>query len=402
MVEDKKRKVDSAVSLHNYGLECDETEAWIKEKTRVIESTQDLGNDLAAVITIQRKLFGMERDLAAIEAKLTFLKEEAEQLAHDHPENAVDILAHRRELDTAWDRLRKTLKDREDSLGEVSKLQTFLQDMDDFQSWLFKTQKAVASEEIPTSLQEAEELLSRHNTVREDINNHEEDYHRVRDTGAQVIQGQEDDPQYQQLEQRLKGLDRGWYELQKMWDSRKHFLDQGLGFQQFLRDGKAVEAILNNQDTSYDEARNLHSKWLKHQAFMAELASNKDWLNKVDQEGQELMESKPEFEPIVKERLAQLHELWDKLESTTQEKDRLLFDANRSELFDQSLADMKKWLAGLQQQLQSGDEDVKDLTNANILLKKHQVCMVLRTWSIFFMLSAFSLWRFFLILACPI
>uniref|UniRef100_A0A8C9ZMQ2 Spectrin beta chain n=1 Tax=Sander lucioperca TaxID=283035 RepID=A0A8C9ZMQ2_SANLU len=463
---DKKRKVDSAVSLNNYGLECDETGTWIKDKTRVIESTQDLGNDLAAVMTIQRKLFGMERDLAAIETKLNFLRKEADQLAKDHPENADDILARRGELDAAWDTLRKTLKDREDSLGEVSKLQTFLQDMDDFQSWLFKTQKAVASEEMPATLPEAEGQLSLHDAVREDINNHEEDYHRVRDTGAQVTQGQEDDPQYQQLEQRLKGLDRGWVELQKMWDSRKTFLDQGLGFQQFMRDARQLgwgresfekhedfvstmeanedkidgalqggqrlvdsnnlysgkmqdkmdsirdrhdknkrraqevseklrdnrdlqhflqntqdltvwinEKMLTAQDTSYDEARNLHSKWLKHQAFMAELASNKDWLNKVDQEGQELMDSKPEFEPIVKERLATLHELWDKLESTTQEKARLLFDANRSELFDQSITDMKKWLQGLQQQLQSGDEDVKDLTKANILLKKHQVCV---------------------------
>lgn len=247
MVEDKKRKVDSAMSLHNYGLECDETDAWIRDKTRVIESTQDLGNDLAAVMTIQRKLFGMERDLAAIEAKLTFLRAEADQLARDHPESARDILARMKELEDVWDTLRKTLKDREDSLGEVSKLQTFLQDMDDFQSWLFKTQKAVASEEMPESLPEAEEELSLHDAVREDINNHEEDYHRVKDTGAQVTQGQEDDPQYQQLAQRLQGLDRGWHELQKMWDSRKAFLDQGLGFQQFLRDGKAVEAILNNQ-----------------------------------------------------------------------------------------------------------------------------------------------------------
>uniref|UniRef100_A0A3B4FBW8 Spectrin beta chain n=2 Tax=Pundamilia nyererei TaxID=303518 RepID=A0A3B4FBW8_9CICH len=484
MVEEKKKKVDSALSLHNYGLECDETEAWIRDKTRVIESTQDLGNDLAAVMTIQRKLFGIERDLAAIDDKLNFLRKEADQLAQDHPENAADILARRGKLDAAWDMLKNTLKDREDSLGEVSKLQTFLQDMDDFQSWLFKTQKAVASEEMPATLPEAEEQLSLHDAVREDINNHEEDFHRVRDTGAQVTQGQEDDPQYQQLDQRLKGMDRGWYELQKIWDSRKNFLDQALGFQQFLRDGKAVEAIINNQeytlahidkpdtlagaekalkkhedfvstmeanedkidgalqggqrlvdnnnlysgkvqekmgsiqqrhdknkrraeevseklrdnrdlqhflqntqdltvwinekmltaqDTSYDEARNLHTKWQKHQAFMAELASNKDWLNKVDQEGQELMEFKPEFEPIVTEELAKLHELWDKLESTTQEKARLLFDANRSELFDQSLADMKKWLGELQQQLQSGEEDVKDLTKANILLKNHQM-----------------------------
>lgn len=45
------------------------------------------------------------------------------------------------------------------------------------------------------------------------------------------------------------------------------------------------EKMLTAQDTSYDEARNLHSKWLKHQAFMAELASNKGWLDKVDQVG---------------------------------------------------------------------------------------------------------------------
>uniref|UniRef100_A0A671MKR6 Spectrin beta chain n=1 Tax=Sinocyclocheilus anshuiensis TaxID=1608454 RepID=A0A671MKR6_9TELE len=483
MVEDKKHKVDSALSLHNYDLECDETESWIKEKTRVIESTQDLGNDLAAVITIQRKLFGMERDLAAIQDKLDFLRNEAQELVKDHPENASDILARQKELDAAWDTLKRTLKNREDSLGEVSKLQTFLQDMDDFQAWLFKTQKAVASEDMPDGLPEAEHFLSLHDAVRADMDSHEEDYHRVRDTGAAVIQGQEDDPQYQQLEQRLDGLDKGWDELHKMWDSRKSFLDQGLGFQQFMRDAKQAEAILNNQeyilahidkpdtldgaemalkkyedfvttmdaneekilstpetgqrlvdsgnlyservkdkicsiedrsnrdkakevsgklkdnrelqhflqntqdltlwinekmltaqDTSYDEARNLHSKWQKHQAFMAELASNKDWLHNIDKEGQKLMESKPEFEPIVTDRLAKLHELWDKLESTTQEKARLLFDANRSELFDQSLADLKKWLAKLQQQLQGDvDEEVKDLTSANILLKKHQV-----------------------------
>uniref|UniRef100_A0A671Q5W0 Spectrin beta chain n=1 Tax=Sinocyclocheilus anshuiensis TaxID=1608454 RepID=A0A671Q5W0_9TELE len=488
MVEDKKHKVDSALSLHNYDLECDETESWIKEKTRVIESTQDLGNDLAAVITIQRKLFGIERDLAAIQDKLDFLRNEAQKLVKDHPENASDIFARQEELDAAWDTLKRTLKNREDSLGEVSKLQTFLQDMDDFQAWLFKTQKAVASEDMPDGLPEAEQFLSLHDAVRADMDAHEEDYHCVRDTGAAVIQGQEDDPQYQQLEQRLVGLDKGWDELHKMWDSRKSFLDQGLGFQQFMRDAKQAEAILNNQeytlahidkpdtldgaekalkkhedfvttmdvneekifstletgqrlvdsgnlyservndkmgsiedrynknrdkakevsgklkdnrelqhflqntqdvsnltlwinekmltaqDTSYDEARNLHSKWQKHQAFMAELASNKDWLHNIDKEGQELMESKPEIEPIVMDRLAKLHELWDKLESTTQEKARLLFDANRSELFDQSLADLKKWLAELQQQLQGDvDEEVKDLTSANILLKKHQM-----------------------------
>ena len=45
--------------------------------------------------------------------------------------------------------------------------------------------------------------------------------------------------------------------------------------------------MLTAQDMSYDEARNLHSKWLKHQAFMAELQSNKEWLDKIDKVGQQ-------------------------------------------------------------------------------------------------------------------
>ena len=36
------------------------------------------------------------------------------------------------------------------------------------------------------------------------------------------------------------------------------------------------------RDTSRDETQKLHKKWLKHQAFMAELAQNKEWLDKIE------------------------------------------------------------------------------------------------------------------------
>lgn len=45
------------------------------------------------------------------------------------------------------------------------------------------------------------------------------------------------------------------------------------------------EKMLTAQDVSYDEARNLHTKWQKHQAFAAELASNKGWLDKMGKVG---------------------------------------------------------------------------------------------------------------------
>lgn len=40
--------------------------------------------------------------------------------------------------------------------------------------------------------------------------------------------------------------------------------------------------MLMARDSSRDETQKLHKKWLKHQAFMAELAQNKEWLDKIE------------------------------------------------------------------------------------------------------------------------
>uniref|UniRef100_A0A8C6XDR7 Spectrin beta chain n=1 Tax=Naja naja TaxID=35670 RepID=A0A8C6XDR7_NAJNA len=482
LVDIKKDALISALSIQNYHLECNETKSWIREKTKVIESTQELGNDLAGVIALQRKLTGMERDLVAIEAKLTDLQKEAEKLESEHPDQARAILSRLAEINDVWEEMKTTLKNREESLGEASKLQQFLRDLDDFQSWLSRTQTAIASEDMPNTLMEAEKLLTQHENIKNEINNYEEDYQKMRDIGEMVTQGQTD-AQYMFLHQRLQALDTGWNELHKMWENRQNLLSQSHAYQLFLRDTKQAEAFLNNQeyvlahtempttlegaeaaikkqedfmttmdaneekinavvetgrrlvsdgninsdkiqekvdsiddrhkknrevasellmrlkdnrdlqkflqdcqelslwinekmltaqDMSYDEARNLHSKWLKHQAFMAELGSNKEWLDKIQKEGMQLIAEKPETEAIVKEKLTSLHQMWQVLESTTQTKAQRLFDANKAELFTQSCADLDKWLNGLESQIQSDDYG-KDLTSVNILLKKQQV-----------------------------
>uniref|UniRef100_A0A671WL04 Spectrin beta chain n=1 Tax=Sparus aurata TaxID=8175 RepID=A0A671WL04_SPAAU len=482
LVDQKKDSLNSALGVQNYHLECNETKSWIKEKTKVIESTQELGNDLAGVMALQRKLTGMERDLAAIEDKLGDLGKEADRLASEHTEQSDAIKGRLAEITGVWDEMKDTMKNREESLGEASKLQQFLRELDDFQSWLSRTQTAIASEDMPNTLTEAEKLLAQHEGIKNEIRNYEEDYQKMRDMGEMVTQDQTD-AQYMFLRQRLQALDTGWNELHKMWENRQNLLSQSHAYQLFLRDTKQAEAFLNNQeyvlahtempttlegaeaaikkqedfmttmdaneekinavvdtgrrlvtdgnisaeriqekvdsiderhkknraaasdlltrlkdnrdlqkflqdcqelslwinekmltaqDMSYDEARNLHSKWLKHQAFMAELQSNKEWLDKIDTEGKALMAEKPETEAMVKEKLASLKTMWEDLESTTQTKAKCLFDANKAELFTQSCADLDKWMAGLDGQLQSDDYG-KDLTSVNILLKKQQI-----------------------------
>ncbi|KAG9481099.1 hypothetical protein GDO78_010379 [Eleutherodactylus coqui] len=481
MVANKRKAIDSALGLHNYGVEIEETNHWILEKIRVVESIQDLGDDLAAVMSIQRKLYGIETDLKAIEAKLINLQEEAKQLANENPDHAQDIYDKLIDINNVWQDLQKALQNQEDSLGESSKLQKFLVDLFDFETWLYKAQQSTASEDTPTSLPEAEQLYYNHLALKDDMEHHEPDVHDIVDTGKRVTSGQTD-PQYQQLEQRVKDLEVGWKDLHTMWSNREHFLAQCFEFQKFLKDVKQSEAILSNQeytlahtelpstlqasrnrlkkhedflttmanneekiagtinnavklnedmnifadkalekagslrdryavnvdkanevltllknhvdlqdfvedcdeftlwineklltaqDTSYEEARNLHSKWLKHQAFKAEIDSNKDRLQKIDQKGQQLAQSKPQFAPVVSDKLSTLHDQWNKLESTTLKKEQTLFDAHRSELYEQRFTDIATWINDIEMQVTSDDYG-KDLTSVNILLNKHK------------------------------
>ena len=43
------------------------------------------------------------------------------------------------------------------------------------------------------------------------------------------------------------------------------------------------EKMLTAKDATYDNARSLHSKWQKHQAFAAELLANKDRLENLEE-----------------------------------------------------------------------------------------------------------------------
>uniref|UniRef100_A0A8C4HVK3 Spectrin beta chain n=1 Tax=Dicentrarchus labrax TaxID=13489 RepID=A0A8C4HVK3_DICLA len=377
LVDQKKESLNSALGVQNYHLECNETKSWIKEKTKVIESTQELGNDLTGVMALQRKLTGMERDLAAIEDKLGDLRGEAQRLAEEHPDQAKAITGRLAEITAVWEEMKNTLKNREDSLGEARKLQQFLRELDDFQSWLSRTQTeyVLAHTEMPTTLEGAEAAIKKQEDFMTTMDANEDKINGVVEAGRRLAS--DGNVNAERIQERVASIDDRHKKNREAAVELLMRLKDNRDLQKFLQDCQELslwinEKMLTAQDMTYDEARNLHSKWLKHQAFMAELQSNKEWLDKIQKDGTLLVSEKPETEAVVKERLSALHAMWEELECTTQTKAQCLFDANKAELFTQSCADLDKWMGGLEGQIQSDDYG-KDLTSVNIMLKKQQM-----------------------------
>ncbi|ERE61960.1 spectrin beta chain, brain 3-like protein, partial [Cricetulus griseus] len=136
-------------------------------------------------------------------------------------------------------------------------------------------------------------------------------------------------------------------------------------------DGWIHEKMLMARDGTREDSHKLHKLWLRHQAFMAELAQNKEWLEKIEREGQQLMQEKPELAASVRKKLGEIRQCWAELESTTQAKARQLFEASKADQLVQSFAELDKRLLHMESQLQDVDPG-GDLATVNSQLKKLQ------------------------------
>ncbi|KAI1232632.1 Spectrin beta chain, partial [Lamprotornis superbus] len=431
LVSERRRAVGSALRLLNYNLESEETQKWLRSKARAVEATAELGRDLAGVLATQRKLYGIERELAVAQDRLAALRSQAERLAEERPEAATEVAQKLAVATSAWDELQAALAERAASLGEAGQLRSFLQDLDDFQAWLFGAQKAVAAvDEVPASLGEAEEMLQRHETARRDAEEHAGAFAALTEAGERVLGGQTD-PEYEGLRQRLGGVKDGWAALGKMAEARKRFLTQCRNFQEFLRDTKQAEILLTKQEytlshlelpsTLEGSAAALHcfqnfradvesnakkvpevvaggTKLVAEENIFAEKISEKcrtlqerhgavmdkveeaaglmqdnhdlqTFLQSCREEGTELATRKPQYGMVVMQRLEELRRRWAELRGAAEDKGRQLFEAERSALYARSYGELESWLGRAQEELRHA-EKVKDLTATNLLLKR--------------------------------
>ena len=483
LVDKKREDLSSTFGVQTFHIECNETISWIQDKIRIVQSTEDLGRDLGGVMTMQRRLSGLERDMAAIQSKLDQLESEASKLEKDHPEDAKDIRSKVGQINSVWYELKEILRRREESMGEAAELQKFLRDLDHFSAWLTRTQTLVASEDIPNTLNEAEQLLNQHQTIKEEIDRYGPDYAQMKEYGHRVIRDADTtDPQYIFLRERLNALDDGWNELDQMWHQKKNMLTEAMQYQMFARDSNQAEVLLNHQeaylarerelkaksfddveglikkhedfvttmsanedkiqgvcsfaqrlcqenhylgdrilsrasiindryaanrqsalemhekleeslkyfqfiqdcddlkewldmkslqaeDDTYRDTANIHTKYLRHQAFQAEILSNKERLVALKQHAEQLKSEHRQIldENLLDQRINELDDLWIRLENITREKGERLFDANRSKLFQQSITNLDEFMLNIEKHLYAGETTSTDQPDSQLL-----------------------------------
>ncbi|KAM9453540.1 spectrin beta chain, non-erythrocytic 4-like isoform 6-T6 [Salvelinus alpinus] len=360
--------------LQQFIQDLDSFLTWLVQ-TQTAAASDELPNALEEAERLINRHAALKEEIGRYEEDYERLQAVNELLeAEEAPLPYAALQQWLQKLDVGWNKLLEMWESRREVLVQAHIFHLFLRDVKQAEAFLNNQESALAHVELPTTVETVEAAIKKHKdfTTTMELN-----LHRIKaviEAGESLIS--QSNIYSDRIKERVDTLaNRGNQnrELAQQWLER---LNGQWGLQRLLQDCHELgdwvaEKMLMARDTSRDETQKLHKKWLKHQAFMAELAQNKEWLEKIEREGQQLIQEKPELSPVVRRKLGEIRECWQDLESTTQAKARQLFEANRADLLVQSYTSLDHRLHQLEGQLCYVDQG-QDLTSVNKQLKKLQ------------------------------
>lgn len=368
----RQEKLGGAQEIQRFNRDADETIVWIAEKDAML-STDDYGRDLASVQTLQRKHDGIERDLAALEEKVTALSGEADKLAEERPDQAGDIQDKQHEMVNNWEQLRNKALNRKQKLDDSYYLHRFLSDYRDLVSWIHDMKTIIAADETAKDVAGAEALLERHQEHKGEIDAREDSFHSTAEAGQKLLES--DHYAVEEVKEKLVTLANEKTSVLELWEERRILYEQCMDLQLFYRDTEQAdtwmtkqEAFLDNEDLG-DSLDSVEALIKKHEDFEKSLAAQEEKIKILDEFATKLIENEHYAADDVAARRDTLLQRRNALHECSQIRRVRLEDSYRYQMFERDCDETKIWIN--EKLKAASDEGYLDPTNLQGKVQKH-------------------------------
>ncbi|CAH3114647.1 unnamed protein product [Porites lobata] len=369
----RQKRLAGAQQIHSFYRDADETKNWINEKDKVL-SSDDYGKDLASVNALLRKHEALERDLAAVEDKVTALGQESAQLQEAYPDSADDIAAKQDEIVTAWGNLKDKSAVRKTRLEDSYRLQRFIGDYRDHISFINEMKVLIQSDELAKDVASAESLLERHQEHKGYIDAQEDGFKKFADDGEELLNSNH--YASDEIKDKLASLESEKLELLELWEKRRVQFEQCMELQLFNRDCEHANATMTKQeafladDNLGDSLDGVEALIRKHEDFDKSFAAQAEKVNSIDEYANRLIDSNHYASDEVREKRDGILERRQNIEELSKARRAKLEESRKLQQFERDADEVKSWI---NEKLKTAcDESYKDPTNLQGKLQKHQ------------------------------
>ncbi|KAM7448230.1 hypothetical protein ABFA07_003643 [Porites harrisoni] len=256
---EKGVELERTLGYFQFNRDCDDEEAWIKEKEPMLQST-NYGNNLFEVQTLQKKLQTLCAEIKIHEAhKDNICKRGQDLVESGHPESE-QVALRIDDLQEKYDNLKKLSDAYKAQLDLSLQAKQYYYDAAEAESWMSEQELNMMGDERGKDEASASAMLKKHETLEAAIADYSETVNELGDTAKALVDSEH--PESETVKIRQAQVDKLYEGLKDLAEERRGKLDETLKLYQLQGEIDDLEqwiaekeVVAGSQDIGQDLAQ---------------------------------------------------------------------------------------------------------------------------------------------------
>ncbi|CAF1062161.1 unnamed protein product, partial [Didymodactylos carnosus] len=364
-------KLAEASDAYKLMREAADLVVWINDKER-ITTEESLGKGPDDVEDLQRRFDEFQKELRTNELRLIRLNNIAEKLQQlGRTEAAQKIQIDINTLNRKWDGLKKNAQEREAALLSAYEVQRFNRDVDEAKDWIDEKVHQLDMDELGKDLRSVKRLQKKHEAYERDLNALGDKVKELDDLTKRLITAHPE--QAEVIIEKQHAIQNEWTDLTTKADQHKAKLLDGYDYQKFLTDFRDLAAVIKSiiqQISSNELARDVpgaEALLERHHEHRSEIDARSGAFQAFEDFGNDLIRSNHYAGDDIKEKLREMEDIREQLESAWKARQDKLDECLELQLFYRDCDTAEHWMESREKQLK--DEAVEVVEAA---IKRHE------------------------------
>ncbi|KAG5890886.1 hypothetical protein JTB14_002826 [Gonioctena quinquepunctata] len=366
--------LESSLMLQQFARDVDDELQWLQDREPLAASC-DLGSNLTAVQSLQKKHQALEAELASREPIVATLVARAEQLMRSGHVSGPAISEKAKQLKDMFAQVRDLASIRRLRLQDSLEAQTFYQEVAEAEAWISEKRPFLATKEVGKDEDTAQSLQRKLEALSMEVKTFHPTIQRLGKVANSLIEREHFDSE--NIAAAKDALEKDFAGLRKLVSEREVRLAEALQYFGFIHECIEVQEWMReqmNKTDSEEYGNDLEHVELLIQAFdtfHASLLSSEPRVQQCIENGNVIIDAKSSYSSDVQQKVIDLQNTWEDLIELASARKEALAGAKQVHVYDRTAEEIISWIHEKEADITYGAY-IEDSEVIEQLMRKHQ------------------------------
>lgn len=365
--------LEDSQSLHQFLRDTEDEIQWLSEKENLV-STNDLGNNLIAVQSLQKKHQSFEAEIASQEPTISSLIHRGQQMIRNGHFASEDIEKQCRVLQGKLSSIRDLISVRRLRLLDAVESQMFYAEVSECESWMSEKRPILTSPDYGKDEDAVQSQQKKLEALQREMQSFEPSVLKVVKLGENLLERGHFDNE--KIRSKSEQIQVQFKELNDLVVKRdKNLIDQRK-FLEFIREVDDLHEWISDQmavassEEYGTDVEHIEQLIIAFDAFISTMNVNEPRIHQCISKGDLLIEQQNPHSKIIQSKRNETKQMWNELKDLLTARQDALAGAKQVHMYDRTADETISWINEKVGDILSEDYG-QDLETIKALLRKH-------------------------------